>query len=144
MVQSLKCEFQGCDFVAENDDKDFVLAQFTSHQKNHDCHAVVTTPSRLESRAPKMERPKISAGCTEETWNTFIIRWKNYKRTSGISEHARTGELFACCDIDIGDDLIRHDSTLLEGTEDELLLVIKKLAVIPVAMCVRRSDLLQL
>ena len=144
MALKLKCEFEGCTFVAENDDKEFVLAQFTSHQNNHNRPAAVASPSRLESRAPKMERPRISAGCTEETWNTFIIRWKNYKRMSGIAETAKTGELFACCDMDIGDEVIRHDSTLLEGTEGELLLAIKKLAVIPVAMCVRRTEFLQL
>ena len=31
----------------------------------------------------------------------------------------------------------------MEGTEDDLLLALKKLAVIPVAMCVRRSELQQ-
>ena len=142
MALTLQCKVDGCSFIAANDDKDFVLAEFASHQRNHDTAPL--PPSRPESRAPKMDRPKVGAGCTEETWNTFLVRWRNYKRTLCISETAKTGELFACCDTEIGDDLIKQDSSLLEGTEDALLCAIKKLAVIPVALCVRRSELLQL
>ena len=138
----MPCGITSCPFVAKHADKDLVLAIYTSHQRMHE--PVLPTTIRQDGRAPKMERPKISAGCSEETWNTFLVRWRNYKRTSGIPDTSITGELFACCDEDVGDDIIKHDSGLLEGTEDNLLKALKRLTVIPVALCVRRSELLQL
>ena len=111
--------------------------------KNH--HLQASGPARTElSRAPKTERPKITAGGSEESWNTFETRWGNYKRTSGISGSLVTGELFECCSTELGDDIIRENRKLLEGTETNLLAAIKRLAVIPVAKCVRRSEVLQL
>ena len=78
------------------------------------------------------------------TWNTFITRWDNYKRTSGVQESIRSGELFECCDTELGDDIIKQNKALLDGSEHDLLTAVKKLAVVPVAVCVRRSELLQL
>ena len=141
----LECQIAGCEFAASHDDKDIMLALFGSHQKNHDIQATATAPMRTEtSRAPKTERPKIAAGGSEESWNTFVTRWGNYKRTSGIQGSLVTGELFECCSTELGDDIIRENKDLLEGTEENLLTAIKRLAVIPVAKCVRRSDVLQM
>ena len=56
-----------------------------------------------------------------------------------------TGELFECCSTELGDDIIRENRLLLlNGTEENLLTAIKRLAVIPVAKTVRRSDVLQM
>ena len=145
MVFSLKCEYDSCSFETSHDDKDVMLAQYSSHQRNHE-NAIRTPPTgRAEtSRAAKAERPKISSGCSEESWNMFLTRWKNYKRTSGIPHTIAAGELFECCDTELGDDIIKQNSELLEGGETPLLEAIKKLAVIPTAVCVRRSEVLQL
>ena len=141
MALQLKCKFTGCIFTAIHDDKDIMLAQFGSHQKNHEATAV---PSRVEtSRVPKTERPKICSGSSEETSEMFLTRWKNYKKTSVVAVSVATGEHFECCDIELGDDIIKRNKALLEGTEQAVLTAIKKLAVIPIAIGVRRSELLQ-
>ena len=147
MAFKLECEIQQCTFIAENDDKDIMLAQFGSHQRNHELQArdVVIAPQRNDgSRVPKSERPKIAAGGSEESWNTFVTRWNNYKRTCRIEGTLATGELFECCSTELGDDIIREDQLLLEGTEEALLTAIKRLAIIPVAKTVRRSEVLQM
>ena len=138
MANRLTREIDSCNFEASNDDKDIMLAQYGSHQRNHELTARYSTnPTRLESFPTlKTERTKISSGSSEESWN-------NYKRKSGIHNSIITGELFECCDIQLGDD-IKQNSTLLEGTEQNLLAVMKNLAVIPVAVCVCRSELLQM
>ena len=83
MAYKLKCQFLECAFEASNDDKDIMLAQYGSHQKNHESTARTPALPRAEmSRVPKSERPKIGSGSSEETWNTFITRWNNYKRTT--------------------------------------------------------------
>ena len=147
MAFELPCQVDGCNFKASNDDKDFTLAEYASHQKNHDIqtNSATAAPQRNDvSRAQRSERPKIQAGGSEETWNTFFTRWNNYKRTCGIPEHLITGELFECCSTELGDDIIREDPKLLEGSEKDLLAAIKSHAIIPVAKTVRRSDVLQM
>ena len=59
MAFQLKCELQGCDFTASNDDKDLMLAAFGSHQKNHDIQAntAIAAPQRNEtSRGQRTEK----------------------------------------------------------------------------------------
>ena len=142
MSFKLHCEVESCDFEAANDDKDIMLAQYASHQRNHENGA---TPIRAgTSRAAKVERPKIGMGSSEESWNTFLSRWSNYKRTAAIPVSLAAGELFECCESDLGDDVIKQNSALLEGNETPLLEAIKKLAVIPIAVSVRRKDVLQM
>ena len=122
-----------------------MLALFGSHQKNHEYQAnfAIVPPWHDVSRAPKSERPKIAAGGSEESWNTFVTCWNNYKRTSGITGVVLTGELFECCSTELGDDIVHENNTLLEGNEENLS-AIKRLAVIPVAKSVLRSDVLQM
>ena len=69
---------------------------------------------------------------------------KTIKKTCGIQQSVETGELFECCSTELGDDIIRENRKLLEGTEKDLLAAIKRLAIIPVAKTVRRSDVLQM
>ena len=52
--------------------------------------------------------------------------------------------MFQCCDEDLGDDILKGHPQAVSGTEDRLLTIIKQLAVIPVAVNVRRSELLSL
>ena len=138
----LECQIEACTFEASNDDKEIMLAQFGSHQRNHELQAnAASTLTRTDgSRATKSERPKITAGGSEESWNTFVTRWNNYKRTSRIQGSVVTGELFECCSTELGDDIIRENRTLLEGTEADLLTAMKRLAVIPIAKCVLRPQ----
>ena len=51
-------------------------------------------------------------------------------------------QLFACCDEDLGDDILRGHPSAVSGSVEQLLDVIKKLAVLPVAISVRRSELI--
>ena len=80
-----------------------MLARYGSHQKKHELTIRdPVAPTRVESsRAPESERPKISCGRSVETWNTFITRWDKYKRTSGVLDFIRTGELVECCDTEM-------------------------------------------
>ena len=56
-----------------------------------------------------------------------------------------TQQLFGCCHEDLGNDILRGSNLdIATTTEDTLLALIKKLAVIPVAVSVRRSDLLSM
>ena len=144
MSIKLRCEVESCNFEAASDDKDIMLAQYASHQRNHETGRMTPMNRAETSRAAKAERPKIGSGSSEESWNTFLSRWSNYKRTAAIPESLAAGELFECCETDLGDDIIKQNSALLEGNEQPLLEAIKRLAVIPIAVSVRRKDVLQM
>ena len=131
MSIKLRCEVESCNFEAASDDKDIMLAQYVSHQRNHETGRMTPMNRAETSRAAKAERPKIGSGSSEESWNTFLSRWSNYKRTAAIPESLAAGELFECCETDLGDDIIKQNSALLEGNEQPLLEAIKRLAVIP-------------
>ena len=51
-------------------------------------------------------------------------------------------QLFQCCDDDLGNAVLKTSPAAVEGTEDVLLAAIKQLAVVPVAISVRRTDFL--
>ena len=51
-------------------------------------------------------------------------------------------QLFHCCEVELGDAILKSNSEEVDGTESELLELIKKMAVIPVAKCIRRAELL--
>ena len=146
MALRLECQIEGCTFIASNDDKDIMLALFGSRHRNHEYQAnfAISPLQNDVSRASKSERPKIAAGGSEESWNTFVTHWNNYKKTSGITGVVLTGELSECCSTELGDDIFRESNTSLEGNEENLLSAMKRLAVIPVAKSVCRSDVLQM
>ena len=89
-----------------------------------------------------MIRPKISTGSSEETWNTFNTRWTMFKRGIALTAINTVQQLFQCCDDDLGDAILRGNPTAAEGTESQLLAAIKQMAVIPIAVSVRRAELL--
>ena len=67
----------------------------------------------------------------------------NCSRTESLSPAEISQQLFECCDEDLGNDLLKNNSTsIIRTTEAGLLAMIKRLAVTPVAVSVRRSDLL--
>jgi len=86
-------------------------------------------------------RPNITKGSTEENWNSFIARWGIFKRGTALAATEICQQLFICCDEELGNDLIRQNNDILNSTEQVLMETIKSLAVTPVAVSVRRSDL---
>ena len=83
MAFKLECGVESCNFEAINDDKDIMLALYASHQKNHEIVRAPPTNRAETSRAAKAERP-ISAGSSEESWNTenskvLLISYQNFR-----------------------------------------------------------------
>ena len=78
----------------------------------------------------------------EEIWNTFLQRWAMFKRGTGLVGAEAVQHLFHCCEDDLGDALLKAHPDAVAGNENDLMANIKKMAVIPVAVCVRRAELL--
>ena len=127
--------------MTEDVDAAIAAALLVIHNNVH-----VSTPinagAATRQRAPRIERPRISAGSSEETWNTFITRWTMFKGSTGLAAPESVLQLFHCCDEDLGDALLKGHPDAVADNEANLLSKIKKLAVIPVAISVRRAELL--
>ena len=133
------CPYPQCTFKTE-DVTDALAAEILA------IHRVTHTAPATSRKGPKVDPPKVSTGISEEVWNVFSTRWSMFKRGTTMTPAETVQQLFQCCSDELGDAILRgHPSTVAEtGTEQALLDVIKKLAVIPVARVVRRMDLLSL
>lgn len=137
----IQCPIAECPYRTEDVDAAIAAALLVIHNNVH-VSAPTNANAATRQRAPKIERPKLSAGSSEETWNTFITRWSMFKRSTALAAAESVQQLFHCCDEDLGDALLKGHPDAVAGNEANLLSKIKKLAVIPVAICVRRAELL--
>ena len=90
-----RCPFDGCGNTTDSEDKDIAIAIFNAHIATH------TSGRQLEkksTRSEKIARPKISQGLLEEGWNSFLIQWKLYKASAGLSDEESKIQLIYCCE----------------------------------------------
>ena len=134
---------EGCSFETDDVEASVAAVMLTIHNNVHIANPTPGTSDVVaRQRAPKIERPKISTGSSEETWNTFLKRWTIFQRSTGVTGAESVEQLFHCCDEDLGDSILNGHPDAVTSTVDNLLKVIKRMAVIPVAISVRRADLL--
>ncbi len=73
----------GCPFKTDDVDASVAAVMLTIHNNVHIANPTPGTSDVVaRQRAPKLERPKISTGSSEETWNTFLKRWTMFKRST--------------------------------------------------------------
>lgn len=126
----VECSVPQCDFKTNDVSEALAIALLSNHGLAHQntVPAVSTQPAPT-FQGPKLERPKIDVGVSTEDWNVFVRRWEVFRTGSGI---------------ELGDSLLKANSNAASGTLNELLATMRSLAVIPVATCVSRTELLQL
>ena len=67
-----------------------------------------------------------------------------FRQGSGINEPSATAQLFQCASQSLGESLLKSDAEIVCKPLQELLSAMRRLAVIPVATRVLRSDLMQM
>ena len=67
-----------------------------------------------------------------------------FRQGSGINKASATAQLFQCASQSLGDSLLKSDAVIVSKPLQELLSAMRRLAVIPVATGVLRSDLMQM
>ena len=140
----LQCPFNGCNHATENDSENLAIALFNAHVSTH----TVTNANNVQrvgsSKSEKIVRPRLSQGMPEEGWNSFIVQWKIYKSSAALNDDESKLQLIYCCEQDLLEHVLRSDPDITGKAEPDQLATIRKLCVIPVAMGVRRSDVLNL
>ena len=138
----IDCAYPGCAFQSEDAPEAEACAILQSHAFSH------ATPGpnsiRAPSEGPKLTRPSIDVGVSLEAWNVFTRRWQMFRQGSGINEASATAQLFQCASQSLGDSLLKSDAEIVSKPLQELLSAMRRLAVIPVATGVLRSDLMQM
>ena len=141
----LECPFPSFSESVDNSDKEIAIALFNAHVGTHTVASRSTAVgSSVSSRSEKLPRPKLAQGMLEESWNSFLVLWSLYKTGAGLSASDCSLQLIYCCDQELTEQVIRADPEIMKKSEDEQLEAIRRLAVVPVAMGVRRSELLNL
>ena len=140
-MPSICCPIAECAYRTEDVEPALAAVLLTVHNNVH-LSAPQQSGAAARNRAPKIDRPKISAGSSEETWSTFNARWAMFKRSTGLVGAESVQQLFHCCDEDLGDAILKGHPDAVSIDEDHLLSKIKLMAVTPVAICVRRAELL--
>jgi hypothetical protein len=74
----------------------------------------------------------------------FTRRWNIFREGSQIAESNASHYLFQCADAALGDSLLKTDPDIIKKDIITLLSTMKKLAVIPIATGIIRSELLEM
>ncbi len=138
MVQ-IKCQFTNCGEVVEHESEAVAIAMYNSH---NGVHAKTTaTPQRSLIKAPPVPQPILKQDIPAEEWCTFLQEWKQFKKLVTIPPDELADQLYQCCDRPLGRLLLRENPDIVEEGETQLLVAMKKMAVLQVATSVLRARL---
>ena len=148
----VQCSVPQCEFKTEDISEYLAIALLQNHGFAHQVLSTVPAPSasneatqaQATQHGPKLERPKVDIGVSEEEWNIFLRRWEVFRTGSGIDEASAPSQLFQCAGTDLGDYILKNNPTAASDSLTQLLSCMHSVAVIPVATCVLRIGLLQL
>ena len=135
---NISCSVANCGFETGEISEALAIAVLNNHALAHQH------PAAAAAAGPKLERPKVDVGISEEDWNVFIRRWEVFRSGSRVSDAAAPWQLFQCAATVLGDSLLKSDPAITTKNVDVVLASMKSLAVIPIAKGVLRADLLQM
>jgi len=143
MATNMACPFQDCTYSTGEQTEPVAIAYFNAHMLSH-THPPPAQQSVVRRSGPKLDRPVIESGASMEEWNLFTRRWTIFKEGSHIDNADASRHLFQCADGPLGDALLKMDPDIVNKSIDEVLQAMKKLAVIPIATGILRSELLDM
>ena len=122
------------------------IAYFNAHMYAHKSPPAQQSgaASVVHRGGPKLDRPTIETGVSMEEWIMFTRRWNIFKEGSQIADDNASHHLFQCADGALGDALLKTDPDIIRKDIDTVLSSMKKLAVIPIATGIIRSELLEM
>ena len=138
-MPNVKCSITGCNFSTGENDAAIVVELLKLHALGH--AATAPAPDANRQKPPKLNRPTIVKGLSEEEWNTVSKKWEIFKSSTNIPAAQVSTQLWQCCDEELTSELFRDVPDISTISEDNLLKSIKQLAVLSVAACVRKTEL---
>lgn len=144
-MPTINCPIDGCAYNTGDVEASIAAALLMVH---NNIHVATTIPARAttqnKQKAPKINRPTIRKGSSEEIWNAFLKRWQMFKVGTALQAEESVQQLFQCCEDELGDEILKSYPNAVSGTEEILTTAIKTIAVTPVAISVCRAELLSI
>ena len=140
---TLKCPVLGCSWTYESSfgaEQSFKLIDIHVGRDHATQQASVATAVA----APKLTPPTIDMGVDPETWQTFAIRWSQYCQGSQLDGPMKSLKLFQCASESLGNLLLKSNPNITDCPSDVVMRAMEKLAVIPSAKGVTRSELMKM
>ena len=138
------CTIPNCGFETADVSENLAIALLANHGLGNQSPVHPHAASTPLLRGPKLDQPKVNIGLSIEDWNVFFRRWEVFRNGSGIDEASAPSQLFQCAGTELGDSLLKGNPQAISDTLPQLLAAMRSLAVIPVATCGLRTELLQL
>ena len=139
---NVDCPFTGCGFSTGSVPEAIAVVLLNTHAICHTSPSAAIAAAR--PRGPKFDRPRVDVGISMEQWNMLERRWNVFQSGSGIDGNSAAPQLFQCANETLGDALLKVDPDITNKSKEIVLATMKALAVIPVAIGVLRSELLEM
>ena len=140
-MPAVPCSHPGCGYTTGDLDKDIVVELLKTHRLTHEPAAPQSTVDANRQKPPKLTRPSITKGISEEEWFTVCRKWEIFKNSTTIAQDELSTHLWQCCDEELTSELFRDTPDICTIGEEDLLARIKQLAVLSVATCDRKTEL---
>ena len=140
-TEDVACPVPACTYRTGAHTPEISAALLLGHITVHQSAASQAAPQR---RPPKVDRPRLTDSLEEVGWNAFLQDWETFVRANGISAADQAIQLFSCCDGTLKGKITSICPDVHTKTKDQLLTMMKDLAVIPIAASVRVNELLQM
>ena len=137
----IKCPIRDCNYQTPDESSDIVCVLLNLHKVEHDQQSGSSNQPAVHS-APKLNRPMVDMGIDQETWLAFIRRWETFRVGSNISEGVASIQLFQCASEKLGNLMLANDPRLMAKSVDEVTKLMESIAVIKVAIGVKRAELM--
>ena len=140
-MTSIKCPIPGCTYETPESSETVACALLAAHTPLHMNAPLRATADISATRGPKLDRPKVDVGVTQEEWNIFTRRWDIFVVGSGLDPEASSSQLFQCAGETLGNSMLKTDPTITLKSTTEVMAAMKSLAVIEDATGVTREEL---
>ena len=143
-MPNVQCSHTGCTYATGDNETTIVVELLKIHALTHAAPTTAPAADAGRQKPPKLNRPGITKGLSEEEWNIVSKKWEIFKNSTNIPVAQLSTQLWQCCDEDLTSELFRDVPDISTIAEVDLLARIKQLAVLSVAACVRKTELFSL
>ena len=130
-----------CQYSTGNVDSVVVAALLNAHTVGAHTASQYT---RQQRQPHIVQMPQLQDSIDEESWNAFQQDWTMFTCANATSSEDQSIQLFSCCDAALKAKLTSCCQNVFEKAVQELLTLLKSLAVIPVTVSVEGNELLQM
>ena len=139
-MPDIRCPVVGCDY--STGDVDSVVVAALLNARTVGAHT--SSQPEKQRQFTKVERPQLSDDIDEKSWNAFKEDWRMFIRANKVAAVNQPIKLFSCCASTLNAKLTSCCQDVFEKHVQDSLILLQSLAVIPVAVRVKRNELLQM